>query len=206
MSMSSSPTSVLTSQDQDWVALARKGNATAFRHLVNQYLPMVYNALYRMTQNHELSEEIAQEAFVKAYQHLNRFDANRGSFKAWLLKIAHNAAVSELRKRTGTVSLNALEETGSWGEMDHQTTEDPLQQVERELSTEALTAAIEKLDPKYRDALLLRFQQDLSYEEISQALNIPLNTTRTWIKRGLEKLRTEVLKAELSESTGSENA
>lgn len=192
MTLLPSTTSLHETKDAELVASSRNGDARAFARLVNRYLPMVYNTLYRMTQNHELSEEMAQEAFVKAYSHLDSFDLERGSFKPWILRIATNAAVSELRKQSKVISLNALEESGNWGESEHQVGETMESILERRLSSEEVMQALQKLDAKYRQALILRYQNDLSYEEVAQAMNIPLNTVRTWIKRGLEKLKNEV--------------
>lgn len=177
--------------DAELIERAVKGEEKAFSQLVNRYLPLVFNYLYRMTQNHEVSEEMAQEAFVKAYQNLKSFDQSR-SFKPWILRIASNAAITQLRKNARLVSLNALEEEGVWGEAEHQTADDIVVQLERKLSSEEVLRALGNLDEKYRQAILLRYQQELSYEEIAQALNIPLNTVRTWIKRGMDKLRNEV--------------
>jgi len=179
-------------KDADLVASARNGDSKAFARLVNRYLSIVFNTLYRMTQNHELSEEMTQEAFVKAYHHLDSFDLERGNFKPWILRIATNAAISELRKQAKVVSLNALEETGSWGESEHQVASDIESVLERQLSTEEVLQALQKLDVKYRQALILRYQNEFSYEEVAEAMNVPLNTVRTWIKRGLEKLKNEV--------------
>lgn len=191
MTLTSPPTTALQPGDAEWIERAVRGDQKAFSYLVNRYLPLVYNYLYRMTQNHEVSEEMAQEAFVKAYQNLKSFDPAR-SFKPWILRIASNAAISQIRKQSRLVSLNALEEEGVWGEAEHQTAEDLVTQLERKLSTEAVLKAMGNLDDKYRQALLLRYQQELSYEEIAEALSIPLNTVRTWIKRGMDKLRNEV--------------
>jgi RNA polymerase sigma-70 factor (ECF subfamily) len=167
------------------------GDQKAFSQLMQRYLQTVYNYLYRMTQNHELSEEIAQEAFVKAYQNLKNFDRQR-PFKPWILRIASNAAISQLRKQSKLVSLNAMEEEGTWTEAQHQTADDVVVQLERKLSTEEVLKALQTLDDKYRQALLLRYQQDLSYEAVAETLGIPLNTVRTWIKRGTEKLKHAV--------------
>ncbi|WP_373533485.1 RNA polymerase sigma factor [Vampirovibrio sp.] len=191
MTFTSPPTTALQPGDAELIERAVKGDQKAFSQLVNRYLPLVYNYLYRMTQNHEVSEEMAQEAFVKAYQNLKSFDQSR-NFKPWILRIASNAAISQIRKQSRLVSLNALEEEGVWGEAEHQTSEDIVTQLERKLSAQEVLKALGTLDDKYRQALLLRYQQELSYEEIADALGIPLNTVRTWIKRGMDKLRNEV--------------
>lgn len=185
------PPTVLQPGDAELVERAVQGDEKAFSTLVNRYLSLVYNYLYRMTQNHEVSEEMAQEAFVKAYRNLKSFDRNR-SFKPWILRIASNAAISQMRKQSRVVSLNAMQEDGAWDESQHQQAEDIVVQLERKLSSEEVMKALENLDEKYRQAILLRYQQELSYEEIADALGIPLNTVRTWIKRGMDKLRNEV--------------
>lgn len=191
MTLSATQPAQLQPSDAALVEQALRNDQKAFRQLVNRYLPLVYNYLYRMTQNHEVSEEMAQEAFVKAYNHLKSFDQSR-SFKPWILRIASNAAISELRKQSKVVSLNALEEEGHWGEADHQPADDIVARLERKLSSEEVLNVLNKMDEKYRQVLLLRYKEELSYEEISQALNIPLNTVRTWIKRGLDKLKNDV--------------
>jgi RNA polymerase sigma-70 factor (ECF subfamily) len=184
--------------DSELIESSLFGDQKAFGQLVNRYLPQVYNFLYRMTQNADTSEEIAQEAFVKAFRNIKSFDRSR-PFRPWILRIASNAAISELRKQSKLVSLNALEEEGAWGEADHQKDEDIVVSLERKLSSEEVMKVMEQLDVKYRQVLLLRYQQELSYEEIAQALEIPLNTVRTWIKRGLEKLKNEVKEMALYE-------
>lgn len=180
-------------REAELIQKAAAGNAKAFRLLVNQYLPIVYSYLYRMTQNHELSEEMAQEAFVKAYQNLKTFDSNR-AFKPWILRIASNAMLSELRKQKNSVSLNAMEEDGQFGEVEARISASK-EAESYALSSEELQQALNKLDAKYRQVLLLRYQQDLSYEEIADTMQTPLNTVRTWLKRGVEKLRLVVQEA-----------
>lgn len=191
MTIAPQPVSTLPPSDSELIGLAATGDEKAYRQLVNRYLPLVYNYLYRMTQNHELSEEMTQEAFVKAYQNLARFDRKR-AFRPWLLRIASNAAVSELRKQSKVVSLNALQEDDQWREMDHVAQEDLSHQLERQWTHDEVLHALNHLDPKYQQVLLLRYQQDFSYEEISDSLKIPLNTVRTWLKRGLDKLKNQV--------------
>lgn len=183
--------------DAELISLTLEGHDKAFRQLMTRYLPLVYNFIYRMTANHELSEEMTQEAFVKAYHNLKSFDRNR-PFKPWLLRIASNTTVTALRKQSRVVSLNALMEDAAFNEADYQerldlpAAEDTLVRLERKLSSEEVMKVLGTLDEKYRQVLILRYTQDLSYEEIAESLNIPLNTVRTWIKRGLDKLKNQV--------------
>ncbi len=184
--------------DAELIALTLAGQDKAFRHLVNRYVTLVFNVIYRMTGNHELSEEMTQETFVKAYNHLQSFDRAR-PFRPWLLRIATNSTVTALRKQSKVVSLSAMLEENTWNEADYQErmldyppVEDTLSRLERKLSSEEVMKVLATLDEKYRQVLVLRYTQDLSYEEIAETLNIPLNTVRTWIKRGLERLKSQV--------------
>ena len=177
--------------DARLIALSIEGDDRAFRDLMTRYLALVFNFIYRMTHNHELAEEMTQETFVKAYNHLKTFDQAR-PFKPWLLRIASNTTVTALRKQSKVVSLNAMMEEGSWNEAEHQTGEDIPTRLEHKLSNEELMKVLGQMDEKYRQVLILRYTHDLSYDEIAESLNIPLNTVRTWIKRGLDRLKAQV--------------
>jgi RNA polymerase sigma-70 factor (ECF subfamily) len=167
----------------------RDGQSKAFRILMERHLPLVYNYLYKMTQNHELSEEMTQDAFVKVYTHLASFDPER-PFKPWLLRIASNAAISALRKnKNQTVSLSELEENVGFDPASERSSDDPAAALEEQFTSEAVLAEVGKLDEKYRTPLLLRYQADYKYEEVAEATGLPLNTVRTRLKRGLEKLK-----------------
>ncbi len=174
----------------------------AFRALVERYSGLVFNVVYKMTHQYELAEEITQEAFVKAYQHLSQFDRAR-SFKPWLLRIASNTAISALRKKTLVqVPLDTLltdqgielAEGETSLSFQRQLGNDSLSLLERKLAQDEALALLTQLDPKYRQILILRYSEELSYEEIAEVLAIPLNTVRTWIRRGLEKLKQQALK------------
>jgi RNA polymerase sigma-70 factor (ECF subfamily) len=167
----------------------QNGQSKAFRLLMERYLPLVYNHLYRMTQNHELSEEMTQDAFVKVYTHLASFDTER-SFKPWLLRIASNAAISALRKHANrTVSLSEMEENTGFDPPSGHAGDDPAMALEEQFTSEVVLAEVGKLDEKYRIPILLRYQADYKYEEVAEATGLPLNTVRTRLKRGLEKLK-----------------
>ena len=176
-------------EDGPLVVQALAGDEKAFRTLVNRNLPTVYNFLYRMAQTPEQAEEWTQDTFVKVYKNLKTYDTTR-PFKPWVLRIASNTAVSALRKEAKVVSiqssLDGLKESGSWAEPA--APGDTAAQAETRLVEAQLQEALGQLDPKYRQVLLLRYTEDLSYEEISDAMAVPLNTVRTWLRRGRDKL------------------
>lgn len=181
----------LQRSDSELISQTRSGNEKAFRELVTRYSPIVYNFIYRMTQNTELTQDMTQEVFVKVYKSLHMFDGKR-PFKPWVLRIASNATLTELRKKSSlTVSLDALQEEtpGKDWAPDARPDNDPSCRYESSEMSERVLDAIGQMDPNYRQALLLRYTEDLSYEEIAQTMNTPLNTVRTWIKRGRERLK-----------------
>ncbi|MEB3286976.1 MAG: RNA polymerase sigma factor [Vampirovibrionales bacterium] len=196
-------------------ALSEQKANQAFRELTVRYSRLVYHFVYKMTNNKELAEDITQDVFLKAYQNLGRFDQSR-PFKPWLMRIASNTTISALRKtenalKSQPLSLDVLAEQGlQLGEssggfpeikdsafiaLSHEP--DQLRQLEQSATAEEIKATLARLDAKYRQILILRYFEDLSYEEISQSLGIPLNTVRTWIRRGLEKFKNQFAESKI---------
>jgi len=184
-----------TATDQEVVLAARRGSDAAYRELVRRYERPVFSLIYRMVRDRELAEDLTQETFIKA---LNALASYRPEFKfsSWIFKIANNAAIDQLRRREiDTLSLDgsptaetpdAVEATalqvGSKGES-------PLDEMEaREIGT-AIEVAVGKLRPEYRACILLRHVEGLAYEEISEQLNLPLGTVKTYIHRARNELR-----------------
>ena len=184
-----------TTTDQDVVLAARRGSDAAYRELVRRYERPVFSLIFRMVRDRELAEDLTQETFIKA---LNALASYRPEFKfsSWIFKIANNASIDQLRRREiDTLSLDgspsaetpdAVEATalqvGSKGES-------PLDEMEaREIGT-AIEVAVGKLRPEYRACILLRHVEGLAYEEISEQLNLPLGTVKTYIHRARNELR-----------------
>lgn len=181
--------------DQEVVALARAGKEAAYRELLRRYERPVFSLIYRMVRDRELAEDLAQESFVKV---LNALDSYRPEYKfsSWIFKIANNAAIDQLRRREiQTLSLDGSPEARTVDEVEATAlqavdrTESPLDELEsRELGT-AIEQAIAKLRPEYRACILLRHVEGRSYEEIAEALDLPLGTVKTYIHRARHELR-----------------
>jgi RNA polymerase sigma-70 factor (ECF subfamily) len=184
-----------TTTDQDVVLAARRGSDAAYRELVRRYERPIFSLIFRMVRDRELAEDLTQETFIKA---LNALASYRPEFKfsSWIFKIANNAAIDQLRRReVDTLSLDgsptaetpdAVEATalqvGSKGES-------PLDEMEAREIGGAIEEAIGKLRPEYRACILLRHVEGLAYEEISEQLNLPLGTVKTYIHRARNELR-----------------
>ena len=173
------------------VSEALAGSQSAFEQIVRRYQRPVISLIVRMVGDHGVAEELAQESFVKAFRNLRSFDVTR-RLSSWLFRIAHNTALDWLRRsRPEVVSLDDPEEDGSRGALAAAVTPaaDP---VEREALGHALEAAMRTLRPSHRAAVALRYEQDLSFEEIGQVLGVPEVTARSYVHRARKALAQEL--------------
>lgn len=181
--------------DKELVRLSRRGDERAARELVHRFERPVYSIVYRMVRDRELAEDLAQDAFVRTFNHLDRYDS-RYKFSSWLFKIAYNLTVDHLRKRElQTISVHGApdavtqerqEATSLTLQSDEESPDDRL--VAKELAGE-LEDAIAGLREDYRTAILLRHVEGRPYEEIAEIMDIPLGTVKTYIFRARRELR-----------------
>ncbi len=177
--------------DSQLVEQTLGGSEDAFRALVVRYERRVYNLLARILRNPSVAEELTQETFLKAFTHLRSFDPGY-KFSNWILKIAHNAAIDAMRRRgPQEVSLDQPGEREE-AKLDAWLV-DPksgaaAEMVERQDAGRLLRAAMDRLRPEYRQAVVLRYQEDLSYEEIADITGWPVGT----IKSHLHRARAEM--------------
>ncbi len=134
------------------------------------------------------AEDVLQDVFIKAYVNLNDYDTSR-PLAPWLYRIAHNEAVSFLRKRSSEPQVIDGEDGRFLLErMRDETLADG--RVRFDLTESGVNGALIELDPRYRDVLVLRYLEDKSYDEISDILQMPPGTVATRIRRGLERLKS----------------
>ncbi|OEH92611.1 RNA polymerase sigma factor SigW [Bacillus solimangrovi] len=169
----------------------KKGDQDAFAEIVELYKDKVYQLCYRMLGNAHEAEDIAQEAFIRAYVNINSYDTNR-KFSTWLFRIATNLSIDRIRKKKPDYFLDQ-EIAGSEGLTLYSQIADkgplPEEDVESLELQEWIQNEISALPPKYRAAIVLKYIEELSLKEISQVLDLPINTVKTRIHRGREALR-----------------
>lgn len=169
----------------------KKGDQDAFSDVVSLFQHKIYQHCYRMLGNRHEAEDMAQEAFIRAYINIDSFDENR-KFSTWLYRIATNLTIDRLRKRKPDYYLDA-EIKGAEGLDMHSNlaTDAPL--PEEQVANMELKSYIEHeismLPPKYRNIIILRYLEEFSLKEISDILDIPLGTVKVRIHRGREVLR-----------------
>jgi RNA polymerase sigma-70 factor (ECF subfamily) len=174
----------------------RRGEVELFSILVERYQDRIYNLSLRLLENPDDALDAAQETFVRAYASLAQFEPER-PFAPWLLRIATNTCFGQLRKRRpGTLSLDAMEEREADAALASDETADPQQQVERAVRDEEIQCAVLALPEPYRTVVLLRYMEELPYEAIAAALQMPLGTVKTTLHRARQRLRTALTKSE----------
>lgn len=168
--------------DQELVGQILAGDQDAFAVLVESHQRAVYNLAYRLLGNAQEAEDAAQEAFLRAYQHLERYDRER-PFKTWLLSIASNYCIDRLRRRRLMwLSIDEPLPPHPALTSGEQEPEDAAVSGERDAVVQAM---LEVLPPEYRAAVILRYWYDLSYAEIAELLD----TTESAIKSRLFRAR-----------------
>ncbi|TVY03335.1 RNA polymerase sigma factor SigW [Cohnella terricola] len=176
------------------VRLALKGNQRAFAEIVDLYKDKLYHLAYRMSGNRQEAEDVVQETFLRVYRSLDRYDMNQ-KFSTWIYRIATNLCIDRLRKRKAVYSLDA-ESTDREGldgyamlPSDDRTPESELLLSETQ---RIIHEAIATLPVKYKSVMILRYLQDLSLQEISDVLDMPVTTIKTRVHRGREFLRKKL--------------
>lgn len=167
-----------------------RGDVNAFEKLVLEYEKSVYNIALRMTGNSEDASDMTQEAFIKAYNSLQSFRGD-SKFSVWLYRIATNVCLDFLRSRSRkpTVSLSVEDNEGEEVQLDvADESQSPELLLDRQMTRESVRRGLETLSPEYRQILLLREIQGLSYDEISQALGLEVGTVKSRIFRARKKL------------------
>ena len=167
-----------------------EGDVHAFEDLVTEHEKGVYAIAQRMTGNAEDAADMTQETFIKAYNSLSSFRGD-SKFSVWLYRIATNVCLDFLRSRSRkpTVSLSVEDDDGEETQMDiADESQSPEQLLERGLTRDAVRRGLKSLSPEYRQILLLREIQGLSYEEIAEALTLEVGTVKSRIFRARKRL------------------
>ncbi|SDE12119.1 RNA polymerase sigma-70 factor, ECF subfamily [Paenibacillus sp. UNCCL117] len=175
--------------------LARGGDRAAFAELVELYKDKIFHLAYRMLHNRHEAEEIVQETFLRVYTNLERYD-DQQKFSTWIYRIGTNLCIDRLRKRKISYSLDAEMSDGEGGSDWYATlaSQDrtPDQQVALSETQAQIRESIDALPEKYKAVVILRYLQDLSLQEISDALSMPVTTIKTRLHRGREYLRKKL--------------
>jgi RNA polymerase sigma-70 factor (ECF subfamily) len=167
--------------DRDLILRARRGETAAFGELVQRTQAAVFNTCYRLMGERREAEDMAQEAYLRAYERLHTFDAER-PFLPWMRRVAANVCLNRLTARPPEVA-----------ELDDERdpadpAENPPARIEQRQQAEQVRAAIQSLPPRYRAVLELRHFQELAYDEIAETLRIPVSDVKSDLFRARKRL------------------
>jgi RNA polymerase sigma-70 factor (ECF subfamily) len=183
--------------ETDWPALVRRcldGDHAAWAELVVSQQRRVYALCYRFTGSSHDAEDLTQDVFIKLYGNLNSFDAARGAFQTWVTTLTRNLLVDHFRRSRQQRLTDSMDAGWDQGADLHRTEpiadqrSTPLEQVMRHDLEQMVQAALTKVSPELREAVILRDLQDLDYKEIAEVLGIPQGTVKSRISRGRAEL------------------
>jgi RNA polymerase sigma factor (sigma-70 family) len=177
--------------DRELIEKAKKGDEGAYRVLLSRYERAVYNICYRMVRDKEEARDLAQEAFMKVFAMLDRYNPSY-AFSNWLLKITSNLCIDAMRKRR--IDTLPMDEPirSARGDIERQYAS-PMAAPDKTLLDKErmalLRRAIDNLPDHYRIMIVLRHQEDRTYDDIARILDLPLGTVKARIHRAREMLK-----------------
>jgi RNA polymerase sigma-70 factor (ECF subfamily) len=166
--------------EAQWITEAKTGDKDAFAKLVEKYQKPVFSVCYRMLGTPTAAEDAAQEAFIRAYQALDRYDPNR-SFATWILSIASNYSIDQLRKKKVTILSMDNEKYGWMAPPDPgPSPEKAALEKEKQALVQSILAELPETD---RAAVILQFWHDYSYDEIAETLDLSSSAVKSRLFR-----------------------
>lgn len=173
-------------EQQNWIHKAQNGDEAAFEQLVLAYEKQVYNLALRMVGNPDDALDVSQEAFLKAWRGLKTYRSD-AKFSTWLYRLASNVAIDFLRREKKEQAVSLTVEEGEIPVED--TKSDPFDHISKKQEQAEIAQALAQLEPEYRQALVLRAVNGLSYQEIGEATGAKPGTVKSRIARAREKMR-----------------
>lgn len=178
--------------DEDLIERFQQGDTNAYELIVKRYKDQLLNFVFRFLANEEEAQDVVQETFLRVYR--NRFAYTRvAKFSTWIYTIAGNLARTELRRRKRR-RLFSISDMGL-EDRDYEISDEgfnPETHVDSALQEEIIQREISKLSPKFREVIILRDVQELSYEEISKIIRVPIGTVKSRVNRARLRLQNRL--------------
>lgn len=177
--------------DLKLVEKAKTGDQASFGVLMSRYRDSVFFMMLKMVHNRDDAEDLTQEAFAKAFNNISNYSADF-AFTTWLFRIATNNGIDYLRKKR--LQVSSLEETQDTEEGETQQVSvkdhapDPEESMMKTQRAQKIRTAVEGLSPKYKALVEMRYLEELTYEEISEKLDLPLGTVKAQLFRAKDML------------------
>jgi RNA polymerase sigma-70 factor (ECF subfamily) len=173
-------------EERVWLEEARRGEREAFGRLITAYQSPVFNLAYRMLGNADEAEQAAQEAFIRAWTRLDSYDSAH-KFSTWLLTITSNYCIDQLRKRRAQL-LSIEGPLPAHPALMSETTDGPEAHVYQNEQQEVVQRLLDTLPEDYREAVVLRYWHDLSYDEIADVMGTTVSAIKSRLFRARRQL------------------
>lgn len=171
------------------LSAAAKRDATAFRSLYRATAPRLFGFVLRILRKRELAEEALQEAFVAIWASAGSYEAQLAAPLTWMTAIVRNKALDILRRSGNEAEIDADPFDGEIVDALRDPAATPVEALQMSSEAKALARCMDRLEALHRQAIGLAFYHELSHAEVAQQMALPLGTVKTWIRRGLERLR-----------------
>ena len=181
--------------DEELAELCRKQDHAAFQELMTRYMNQIYNFIRQYTKTNEDTDDITQDTFLKVWKNIRHYSPGR-LFRPWLFTIARNTALDYLKKKRSMVfsDLDNEENDLSFADTLHDPEPLPPEVFENAELAKQLNGILTTLSPDYRAVLTLHYQDCMTFDEIAEIMNKPMNTVKSWHHRALIQLRDRLVK------------
>lgn len=169
--------------EKEIIQAAKTGDLVSFEKILFKYERRIWSYIYRLVGKRHDAEDLTQETFIKLYKNIGNVDMGK-NFKSWLYRIATNTVYDWLRRKRSTPLFLDVEDPA----LQLETIEsiDPYYYIDK---TRDIETALMKVKPVYKTVLTLFYRENLTYEEIAEILNVPINTIKTYLRRAKQSLR-----------------
>lgn len=179
--MAPPPTSRLT----ELLTAAARGERAAFAALYAETSPQLFAVALRILRRRDWAEDVLQEAYVSVWRRARDYDATKGSVFTWMTSIVRNRAIDMLRRDRGTTPLDEAPGRETWADPGP----DPLSATLASAEARRVRGCLDTLEGKQREAIVVAYFEGLTQEELAQRLSAPLGTVKSWVRRGLLRLK-----------------
>jgi len=183
--------------DKQLVSNYLKGDEKSLEILIKRYLNPIYSFIYYYINNQEEAEDITQEVFIKVWRNLKKFDQSK-NFKTWIFSIAKNTCVDKTRKKQKEIPFSKFENKNGKNTVLETIVDKsllPNNILEKKETIKLLNSKIKKLSKKYRQVLILKHNEGLTFQEISNILKEPVNTIKSRYRRALLHLKEIIIES-----------